>query len=109
MKRLLLLTSLALTACLTVPTATPTGTPAIASPTPSPAIASLTPSSTPISDPGPNLCTVTADALHIRSGAGVTYSVIGYLKAGDIVTVVNQRGAWYDIGVGWIHSNYCKE
>lgn len=54
-------------------------------------------------------CTVTADALHIRGGAGVTYSVIGYLKAGDIVTVQDQRGAWYDIGAGWVHSKYCKE
>jgi uncharacterized protein YgiM (DUF1202 family) len=54
-------------------------------------------------------CTVTAEALHIRSGAGIEYPVTGYLRLGDVVTVINQRGAWLDIGDGWIHSHYCEE
>lgn len=70
--------------------------------------ANPSPAPTATATEAPKVCTVTADALHIRSGAGVTYSVIGYLKAGDIVTVINQRGAWYDIGAGWIHSKYCE-
>jgi uncharacterized protein YgiM (DUF1202 family) len=51
---------------------------------------------------------VTAEALHVRSGAGVSFAVVGYLKAGDIVTIQNQRGAWLDTGAGWIHSKYCE-
>ena len=59
-------------------------------------------------EPAPMTCKVIADALHVRSGAGVSYSVIGYLKAGDIVTIEGTRGDWYDIGAGFIHSKYCK-
>lgn len=76
--------------------------------TPSPAQAP-TATATATETPTPaKQCTVTAEGLHIRSGAGVEYAVIGYLKAGDIVTVQNQRGAWYDTGAGWIHSKYCE-
>lgn len=58
--------------------------------------------------PAPNDCTVTAQSLHVRSGAGVSYSVIGYLYAGEIVAIQTQRGAWLDIGAGWVHSKYCE-
>ncbi|MBI4759879.1 MAG: SH3 domain-containing protein [Chloroflexi bacterium] len=36
------------------------------------------------------------------------YAVIGWLTRGESVSVQNQRGAWYDIGAGWIHSKYCE-
>lgn len=99
MKRILtLILSLTLAACLDTSAA-------IQQPaTPSPTL-----QATATATEAPKVCTVTADALHIRSGAGVTYSVIGYLKAGDIVTIQNQRGAWYEIGAGWIHSKYCEK
>jgi uncharacterized protein YgiM (DUF1202 family) len=86
-----------LAACLDIPDA---AIPATMPPSPQD-----TPTAT---DPGPNLCTVTAEALHVRSGAGVSFAVVGYLKAGDIVTIQNQRGAWLDTGAGWIHSKYCE-
>ena len=57
-------------------------------------------------------CTVTAP-LHLRTGAGLSYAVIGYLQAGDIVTIQTQRGAWYEVttasGAGFIHSQYCEK
>ena len=56
-------------------------------------------------------CTVTAP-LHLRTGAGLSYAVIGYLQAGAIVTIQTQRGAWYEVttasGAGFIHSQYCE-
>ena len=65
--------------------------------------------STTATEPAPMTCTVTAEALHVRSGAGLSYAVIGYLYAGDIVTIKTQRGAWLDIGAGWVHSHFCEE
>lgn len=53
-------------------------------------------------------CTVTAEALHVRSGAGIEHPVTGYLYAGDVVSILDQRGAWLGIGAGWIHSRYCE-
>ncbi|GEM_PF-4231081 len=74
----------------------------------------VTPS--PTTDTHPNMlgsaelpqCTVTG-ALNVRSGPGVSHAVIGYLYAGDIVTIQTQRGAWLNIGNGWIHSKYCMK
>ncbi|MBI5704200.1 MAG: SH3 domain-containing protein [Chloroflexi bacterium] len=81
----------------------PTGTASPSTPSPAP---SETPTVTPTAQP--TVCTVTATALHIRQGAGVEYAVIGWLTRGESVSVQNQRGAWYDIGAGWIHSKYCE-
>ena len=81
--------------------------------TPTPTATTTATETTP-TEPAPMQCAVTAKALHIRSGAGAENPVTGYLYAGDIVTIQNQRGAWYDItspsgiGDGWIHSNYCE-
>jgi len=64
-------------------------------------------------DPSPNLCTVTAESLHLRTGAGILNPVKAYLYAGDIVTILNERGNWYEVttahGEGWINSNYCEK
>ena len=66
----------------------------------------------PAATAGAMSCTVTAP-LHLRTGAGVSYAVIGYLQAGDIVTIQTQRGAWYEVttasGAGFIHSQYCEK
>lgn len=59
-------------------------------------------------------CTVTAaEALHLRSGPGTGYSVIGYLSPGDLLTVADERGAWMAVTTpgdltGWVHSEYCR-
>lgn len=78
-----------------------------ANPSPAPA---ATPTVTASTTPAPLQCTVTAGALHVRRGPGLSYAVIGYLYAGDIVTIETQRGAWYAIGADrWVHSKYCEE
>lgn len=40
---------------------------------------------------------VTASALNVRSGAGITKSKVGLLYKGNSVTVVGQSGTWYKI------------
>jgi len=51
---------------------------------------------------------VDAPSLHIRSGPGLTYDVIGSLKKGDRVKIHSSSGDWYEIsignGYGWIAS-----
>ena len=59
-------------------------------------------------------CTVTADKLHLRSGAGIKYPVKAYLYAGDVLTLNDTPGKWIEVTTqanvtGWINSNYCKE
>lgn len=108
MKRILtLILSLTLAACLSIPTGEDTSAaivqPATRIPTPHP-----TQEPTATATDAPKVCAVTAEALHVRSGPGITNPVTGYLYAGDVVTVINQRGAWYEIGDGWIHSRYCE-
>lgn len=77
-----------------------------ATPTPQP---TDNPTATATATEAPQVCQVTAQALNIRSGPGLSYAVIGWIYAGDIVTVKTQRGAWYQTGRGWIHSHYCEE
>jgi uncharacterized protein YgiM (DUF1202 family) len=104
MKQILILTlALTLAACSPARAVVRKGnTDVTFSPTPHP---TQEPTATPADTYGElSRCTVTATALHIRSGAGIEHPVIGYLYAGDIVTIESQRGAWYDIGAGWIHS-----
>lgn len=93
--------------CLTLAACLDTGAalkqPATLTPTPQP---TDNPTAT---EPAPMQCKVTAGALHVRSGAGVEYAVIGYLRAGEIVTVKTQRGTWFEIGADrWVHSKYCE-
>ena len=56
--------------------------------------------------------TVTAKKLNVRSGAGYSYSVLGTLKKGEVVKVVETNGDWYKIkygkGFGYIVSKYAK-
>ena len=53
-----------------------------------------------------------SDALCIRSGAGTTYSVVGYLYPGDKVTITSQTQVgslkWGKISRGWICMSYVK-
>lgn len=51
---------------------------------------------------------VDAPSLHIRSGPGLTYDVIGSLKKGDRVKIHSSSDDWYEISIGngngWIAS-----
>lgn len=100
MKILLAILTLALTACApTLPSPTPQDTPTAA--------ATDAPTATSTAT-GALTCTVTAYTLNVRSGPGVEYGAVAWLTRGEIVTIHDQRGAWYDIGTGWINSTYCK-
>lgn len=50
------------------------------------------------------------DSLRVRSGAGTSFDVIGNLKRGDTVTILNEEGEWLQIDFnghnGWVHSSY---
>ena len=54
--------------------------------------------------------TIIASGLNVRSGAGKDYSVVGSLKYGDKVTILEQTsadgGAWGKISTGWISMEY---
>ncbi len=56
--------------------------------------------------------TITTDSLRIRSGAGITYSIKGYLNTGDRVEILDQKTVgsmtWGRIAKGWISMNYVK-
>ena len=59
-------------------------------------------------------CTVTAGKLHMRSGNSVNYPVIEYLYAGDVLTLNDTRGNWYEVTnsanvAGWINSKYYEK
>lgn len=55
--------------------------------------------------------TVTADVLNVRSGPGTGYNIIGSLKNGNIVEIVDEsKGGWYGImfnsGTGYVSAEY---
>jgi uncharacterized protein YgiM (DUF1202 family) len=60
-------------------------------------------------------CTVTAETLHLRESPGLEGIVIDWLKAGDILTILDDqpKGNWIRVRLGdltgWINSNYCTE
>ncbi len=58
-------------------------------------------------------CSVTADALNVRAGAGTGYGVLGTLRKGEIVTTVGQSGSWlkifYNGQTGWIAQKYVAQ
>lgn len=51
---------------------------------------------------------ITGSTVNVRSGPGLSYSVLDALKKGDKVTIVSQSGDWFEIesggGTGWIAS-----
>jgi len=50
---------------------------------------------------------ITADVLNVRSGAGTSYAKVASLKAGNVVDIVADVGnGWYQIGSGYISSEY---
>ncbi len=58
--------------------------------------------------------TVTADSLRIRSGAGLTYKVLGGLSKGDVVTILDKQDGWARIQTadgqtGWVSDQYLSK
>lgn len=54
---------------------------------------------------------VTADALHIRSGNGTSYPVVGCIRDKGVYTIVETKGDWGRLksGAGWICLRYCRK
>lgn len=54
---------------------------------------------------------VTASALNVRKEAGSSYEVVGWLKKGDIATIIDEKDGWGRLidGRGWIGLKYTKE
>ena len=78
--------------------------------TPSPVTISSPPTPEKVTTSLP-FCTVTAKALNLRSCGGTHCPVIGWLRAGDVLTVT-QAGTWLSVRTAdgltaWVHSNYC--
>ncbi len=61
-----------------------------------------------------HVCTVSVENLHLRDQPGVNGVVIGWLKLGDVLTVLPDPPVddWIRVrrgeAVGWINSNYCE-
>ena len=61
--------------------------------------------------PTPFLVKVTADALNIRSGPGITNRITGTIKDKGIYTIVDTKDEWGKLksGAGWINLSYTKK
>ncbi len=66
----------------------------------------------PPAQPEKTMGTITGDSLRIRSGAGISYSVKGYLNKGDRVEILEikvvGKMTWGKISKGWISMDYVK-
>ena len=55
---------------------------------------------------------VTSGRLRVRSNAGTSYAIVGYLHSGDKVTITEQKTvdgvAWAHIENGWVSMEYIK-
>lgn len=64
------------------------------------------------SSAGGGTYTVTASSLNVRSGAGVNYKPIGYLKNGNVVSALGESNGWLKISyngkIGWISKKYAR-
>ncbi len=56
--------------------------------------------------------TITGDSLRIRSGAGTSYDIVGYLNTGDRVVILATKDVngttWGQIDKGWISMDYVQ-
>ncbi len=57
---------------------------------------------------------VTSPNLNVRAGAGINYSIVGQLKKGDSIQVVDEFGDWLRIkppptSAVWVHSDLVQE
>jgi len=58
----------------------------------------------------PKTGTVTASSLSVRSGPGTSYSILGYVKLNQTVSIIGMEGNWYLIqygtGTGYVSATY---
>lgn len=56
------------------------------------------------------LVRITASALNVRKGAGVSYKVTTTVKKGEVFTIVSECNGWGKLksGAGWIHLGYTE-
>jgi uncharacterized protein YgiM (DUF1202 family) len=112
----ILLLTLMLSSCISAtgtqtPTAVIKTTPAITEIESGDVFEIVTETETPI----PALCAiVTAEqALHLRAEPSATSQVIGWLKAGEIITVDSRAGEWWKVtaraNTGYAHADYLQE
>lgn len=47
--------------------------------------------------------------LNVRSGPGTSNSIVGKLYNNDKVTIQSESNGWYNIGKGWVSSQYIKK
>lgn len=54
---------------------------------------------------------ITASALNVRAGAGVSFKVNTAVKKGEVYTIVDEKNGWGKLksGVGWISLTYTKK
>ena len=57
--------------------------------------------------------TVTASVLNLRQGAGTSFALVGQLRQGDSVTLLDERGDWLQVQIaagvtGWVAAKYVK-
>ena len=73
---------------------------------------SAAPESQPEEKPATTIKTVTADCLRIRSNAGTSYSIVGYLYEGAKVEILETKSVngtqWGKTAKGWISMDYVK-
>ncbi len=54
--------------------------------------------------------TVNATSLNVRSGPGTSHSIVGSLRKGDQVEILNIQNGWYEVkyaqGKGWVAGRY---
>jgi len=55
-----------------------------------------------------NTGTVRAMALNVRKGPGTNYDVVGAVRIGEKVTILENQGDWLRISSGWINADYVK-
>lgn len=84
------------------------------SPIPSPIVVSATTPPTTTATPQDVCIVEVTEALNLRSGAGMEFTVKDWLKNGDVLTLTgNQNASWMEVitssgARGWINSNFCK-
>lgn len=58
--------------------------------------------------------TVTGSVLNIRQNPGTSYNVIAQVKAGDVLTIIDENSTWYKVRLntgkeGWVHKDYLNK
>lgn len=92
------------------PTATPTATPS-ATPTAT-ATATAAPTQAPTTAPTVKTGKVTASSLNVRESNSTSAAKVGKLAKGASVTILDEKGGWYQITSGsvsgWVSAEYIK-